>query len=189
MDDSLPPHSWYKSTGAYLYSIDPNTQPPQMSVVTSSGETHAGRMIHTDSYGTKRLLIGRHIVDSNGNVSELNPDILKGRITAITAHLTDKNKAYYYTMEQGLYEVDVVTREIKTIHQDANAQLGSSTNFIPNPMVPGAHGKGAYTGQGRFIIANNGYDQERNDTGSLSSSNNVPYFSIIELLRGEILTM
>ena len=64
------------------------------------------------------------------------------RITAIARHLTDPaNKVYIFDMEGPIWEVDVHT-------------LAPRRLFVK--PIPGWHGKGAYTGQGRLIVANNG---------------------------------
>jgi hypothetical protein len=67
---------------------------------------------------------------------------LVGRMTATARHLTDPaNKVYFYDMEGPVYEVDVHTLV--------------ATKLFTKP-VPGWHGKGAYTGQGVLVVANNG---------------------------------
>lgn len=67
---------------------------------------------------------------------------MPGRITAIARHLEDPvNKVYYYDMEGMLYEADVHTLEAKKLYH--------------NPL-PGWHGKGGYTAQGKLVLANNG---------------------------------
>jgi len=106
----------------------------------SVGGTHAGRMIHRES---NQLLIGPYAVDAQGRVRAANVKTeLVGRITAIARHLTDPaNRVYVFDMEGAIYEVDVHTLAAKKL--------------FAKP-VPGWHGKGGYTGQGRFIIANNG---------------------------------
>lgn len=60
------------------------------------------------------------------------------------------NKIYYATMEEGFYEVDVKTLQVKTLYHD-EAQRGE-----PKAGLPGYHGKGLYSGQGRLVYANNG---------------------------------
>ena len=74
---------------------------------------------------------------------------MPGRITAVARHLKDPaNKVYFATMEQGFYEVDVHSLAVKMLHKDCN--VGGKN------VVPGDHGKGCYTGQGRLVFANNG---------------------------------
>jgi hypothetical protein len=134
---TYPPH---RRTGSpdKLYEID-----PRLSMTTrpeSVGGTHAGRLIHRES---QQLIIGPYFIDEKGTVRAV--DQTKGfpaRITAIARHLTDPaNKVYIFDMEGPIWEVDVQTLK--------------PTRLFVKP-IPGWHGKGAYTGQGRFIVANNG---------------------------------
>lgn len=105
----------------------------------SIGGTPAGRMIHRES---QQLFIGPYAIDRTGRVRTIPYSAMSGRHTAISRHLTDPaNKVYYFDMEGRIYEVDVHTLE--------------PTLLFAKP-VPGWHGKGAYTGQGRYIVANNG---------------------------------
>jgi len=68
-------------------------------------------------------------------------------------HLTDPaGKIYYATMEEGFYEVDVKTLSVKELFPDANGDRGGHAGTL----LPGYHGKGAYSGQGRVVYANNG---------------------------------
>ena len=105
----------------------------------SVGGTPAGRMIHRES---KQLFIGPYAIDAKGKVRVIPPSRMPGRHTGIARHLTDPaNKVYYFDMEGAIHEVDVNTLAVKKL--------------FAKP-VAGWHGKGAYTGQGRYIIANNG---------------------------------
>ena len=140
---TYPPH---KPTGSgdKLYSTDADLN---VSVESASvGGTHANRMIHTES---DQLIIGPYFIDSAGVIRTVSPSVMPGRLTATARHLTDpENKVYFFTMEEGLYEVDVHTLAVTELHKDLN---GGGTN-----LLPGDHGKGAYTGQGHLIVANNG---------------------------------
>ena len=106
----------------------------------SVGGTHAGRMIHRES---NQLILGPYFIDAKGKVRAANVKTeLTGRITAIARHLKDPaNLVYVFDMEGAIYEANVHTLAVKKL-------------FVK--PVPGWHGKGGYTGQGRFIIANNG---------------------------------
>lgn len=106
----------------------------------SVGGTHAGRAIHKES---NQLIIGPYFVDAQGKVRAADvKNALIGRVTAVARHLADPaNLVYIYDMEGAVYEVNVHTLAV--------------TKLFSKP-VPGWHGKGAYTGQGRFIVANNG---------------------------------
>ncbi|WP_298238997.1 T9SS type A sorting domain-containing protein [uncultured Algibacter sp.] len=113
----------------------------------SVGGTPANRMIHSES---NQLIIGSHIIDENKVVKTIPLSTMPGRMTANARHLTDpENRVYFVTMEEGIYDVDVNTLDFVTLHGDTN-----SGGF--NSIVPGVHMKGAYTGQGRLMIANNG---------------------------------
>ena len=112
----------------------------------SVGGTHADRMIHRES---NQLIIGPYFIDARGTVRAISPQQMPGRLTAVARHLTDPaNKVYFATMEQGFYEVDVHTLAVTELHKDRN--MGGK------PVLPGAHGKGCYSGQGRLVFANNG---------------------------------
>lgn len=105
----------------------------------SVGGTPAGRFIHRES---NQLLIAHYLIDEQGKVRVISLDIMPGRITAMARHLTDPaNWVYYVDMEGMIYEANVHSLEVKKLFHKS---------------VPGWHAKGAYTAQGRLIIANNG---------------------------------
>ena len=105
----------------------------------SVGGTHANRFVHRP---TNQLIIGPYFIDAEGNVRAVDVNQLEGRMTATAEHLTDPlNKVLFYDMEGRVYEVNVHSLE--------------ATLLFEKP-VPGWHGKGAYTAQGRFVVANNG---------------------------------
>jgi len=83
---------------------------------------------------------------------------MPGRPTGNARHLTRPADAIYYaTMEEGLYEVDVRTLEARQVFEDANmAQRRKAAADIAGPLLPGYHGKGLYSGQGRLVYSNNG---------------------------------
>lgn len=119
----------------------------------SVGGTNANRMIHRES---NQLFIGNHAIDADRNVRTIPHKEMHGRNTAVARHLTDPaNKVYFLTMEEGLYEVDVHTLDVREIYKDGNLPRGESED-----VLPGYHGKGGYTSQGRVVYANNG---ERNN--------------------------
>lgn len=120
-----------------LYIVDKNKN---MKIYEGSvGGTPAARMIHEES---NQLLIGHYLIDTEGNIRTIPIKQMPGRITAIARHLTDpQNKVYYYDMEGMLYEANVHTLETKKLYH--------------NPL-PGWHGKGGYTAQGKLVLANNG---------------------------------
>ena len=134
---TYPPH---RRTGSAdkLYSIDARMQ---MTIRPESvGGTHAGRMIHWES---QQLIIGPYFIDANGKVRAVDQTKnFPARITAVARHLTDPaNKVYMIDMEGPVWEVDVHTLEPRRL-------------FVKS--IPGWHAKGAYTSQGRLVMANNG---------------------------------
>lgn len=126
-----------KGSEHQLYILDKNKK---MTIYPGSvGGTPAARMIHAES---EQLLIGHYLIDKKGNIRTIPILTMPGRITAIARHLEDPaNKVYYYDMEGMLYEANVHTLEVKKLYN--------------NPL-PGWHGKGAYTAQGKLVMANNG---------------------------------
>ncbi|WP_234824054.1 hypothetical protein [Bremerella cremea] len=138
-----------------LYTIDQHLQSTPFA--ESVGGTPANRMIHNE---TNQLLIGPYVVSSAGNVRVIPPSVMPGRLTGNARHLFDPaNKAYYATMEEGFYEVDLNSLEVTTLFQDSQGQLRGKKpdeGSAPLAKLPGYHGKGLYSGQGRLIYANNG---------------------------------
>lgn len=113
----------------------------------SVGGTHANRMVHRES---NQLIIGLYFIDCNSNIRIISPESMQGRMTAVARHLTDpSNKVYFFTMEEGLYEVDVHTLKVNTLLED---QIFKNLNLV----LPAKHAKGAYTGQKRFVVSKNG---------------------------------
>ena len=138
-----------KGSSDKLYEITPDLK--QIIFPGSVGGTPANRMIHRES---NQLLIGPYVIDAERNIRVIPPARMYGRLTANARHLFDpENKVYYATMEEGLYEVDVNTLEVTCHIRDGNSgapMVGLTT------ALPGYHGKGLYSGQGRVIYANNG---------------------------------
>jgi hypothetical protein len=115
-------------------------------------------MIHTES---DRLLIGPYLIDIRGNVRVIPPKKMPGRLTGNARHLTDPaHRVYYATMEEGLYDVDLQTLEvvgrIKDGNPPGNVHLEEQHPAGISSLLPGYHGKGFYSGQGRAVYANNG---------------------------------
>lgn len=139
------PHKPKGSTDK-LYEITPDLT--QIIRPESIGGTPANRMIHRES---NQLFIGPYAIDGERNVRVIPYETMFGRPTGNARHLTDPaNKIYFATMEEGIYEVDVHTLDVKTLFHD-EADKGS-----PKAGLPGYHGKGFYSGQGRVVYANNG---------------------------------
>lgn len=126
-----------------LYFIDPDLN---LSVSPESvGGTPADRMIHKES---GQLVIGPYFIDKDMNVRALSPNKISGRWTAVARHLEDPaNKVYLIGMEGKLYEINVHTLDYKLLYKKP---------------IPGWHGKGGYTAQGRLILTNNA--EERSAT-------------------------
>jgi hypothetical protein len=130
-----------------LYEITPDLQ--LIVRPESVGGTPANRMIHPES---QQLFIGPYVIDAQRQVRVLTPKAMPGRLTGNARHLTDPtNRIYYATMEEGFYEVDVKTLAVTMLHPDAHA-----TKDAGGTLLPGYHGKGLYSGQGRLVYANNG---------------------------------
>ncbi|MEI7864702.1 MAG: hypothetical protein WCI38_04955, partial [Chthoniobacterales bacterium] len=165
------PHAPYGSSDR-LYEITPGLR--QIVRPESVGGTPANRMIHEES---GQLLIGPYLIDREGQVRVISPLIMPGRLTATARHLTDPaGKVYYATMEEGLYEVDVKTLEVKCLIRNGEfyqppAGVTHYTSVAASEL-PGYHGKGLYSGQGRLIYANNGErsKQAESDPTTLSGA-------------------
>jgi len=159
-----------------LYEISDNLD--QKIFAGSIGGTPANRMIHTES---NQLFIGPYAIDSKGNIRLIPYEIMPGRHTGNARHLTDPaNKIYYATMEEGFYEVDVHTLKPVVLYKDANLKQPKGDDIAVNQagsLLMGAHGKGAYSGQGVLVYANNGEASEEAlkrfdiESGSLSEWN------------------
>ena len=123
----------------------------------SIGGTPANRMIHKES---NQLFIGPYAIDANRNVRVIPYLEMPGRHTGIARHLTDPaNKIYYGTMEEGFYEVDVKTLKPKVLYEDLNVtkqKTKDTEGHLKGILIPGAHGKGFYSGQGVTVYSNNG---------------------------------
>lgn len=149
------PHLPYGSTDK-LYEITPDLQ---LTIRPESiGGTPANRMIHKES---QQLVIGPYFIDKQGGVRVVPPKLMPGRHTGNARHLTDPaGKVYFATMEEGLYEVDVKTLEVKGLIRDGNnpkpGQTAEKSPATVSSKLPGYHGKGLYSGQGRVVYANNG---------------------------------
>ncbi len=122
-----------------LFSIDPDLRKPMTVHPESVGGTPAGRMIHAES---NQLLIAHYLIDAEGKVRTISPKDMPIRVTAIARHLSDPaNMVYYIDMEGSIWEANVHTLAVKRLFKKP---------------VPGWHGKGGYTSQGRLVVSNNG---------------------------------
>jgi len=156
-----------------LYEITADLQ--QTVRRESIGGTPANRMIHPES---GQLFIGPYAIDGKGTVRVMPYEAMPGRHTGNARHLTDpKNKIYYGTMEEGFYEVDVKSLSPTLLYEDGNIRHkkgADETGNQPTSLLPGAHGKGLYSGQGVMVYSNNGetgqkaLEQFDIDAGALS---------------------
>ncbi|UUO08705.1 hypothetical protein M4951_10390 [Blastopirellula sp. J2-11] len=120
-----------------LFSVDKDLK--MIIHPESVGGTPAGRMIHQES---NQLLIAHYLIDHEGGVRTISPQEMPIRVTAIARHLEDPvNLVYYIDMEGSIWEANVHTLAVKQLFKKP---------------VPGWHGKGGYTGQGRLVVSNNG---------------------------------
>lgn len=133
-----------------LYEVTPDYR--QIVREESIGGTPANRMVHKES---NQLFIGPYVIDKAGKVRVIPHQTMPGRLTGNARHLTDPaGKIYYGTMEEGFYEVDVNTLDVKELYQDGNSKRGIKDDT--NNILPGVHGKGLYSGQGVMLFTNNG---------------------------------
>ena len=145
------PHKPFGSSDK-LYEITSDLK--QITRDESIGGTPANRMIHKES---KQLFIGPYVIDEKGNVRTISCSQMPGRLTGNARDLKDPvHKIYYATMEQGFYEVNVNTLDVKTFYEDGNLSRKEGKKGKYDSLLPGAHGKGLYSGQGVLVYANNG---------------------------------
>jgi hypothetical protein len=137
-------------TGLGLYRIDETLRP---ALVHLHDGTHANRLVHKES---SQAFVGPYAIDVKGNWRFLE-EFRNERITATMRHLTDPaNRVYHLTMEGLLYEMDVLDLKRRLI-----VDLVKDLKIAARP-----HFKGGYTGQGRVVVANNGfYNFGENDAG------------------------
>lgn len=144
-----------KGSSDKLYEITPDLR--QITREESIGGTPANRMIHKES---NQLFIGPYVIDTCRKVRTIPYPVMAGRHTGNARHLTDPAyKIYYATMEEGFYEVDVNTLNIKELYPDGNyikENLQPGNHLPNNNLLPGVHGKGVYSGQGVMVYSNNG---------------------------------
>jgi len=139
-------------TGLGLYRIDDRLD---IQLVHRSDGTYANRYVHTPSH---QVMIGPYLIDMRGNFRVVE-SLLKDRLTATMAHLTDPdNRVYVQAMEGQFYELDINTLKARLI--------SDLVKEIPIRKRP--HFKGGFTQQGRVVVANNGfYEFGEEDAGLL----------------------
>jgi hypothetical protein len=136
-----------------LYEI--NARLNQTIRPESIGGTPANRMVHRES---NQLFIGPYVIEGDGTVHVIPYAWMPGRPTGNARHLTrPADLVYAATMEEGLYEINTRTLAVKQLYEDGNAAVARKAwPDIAGPLLPGYHGKGLYSGQGRLVYANNG---------------------------------
>lgn len=148
------PHKPYGSSDK-LYEITSDLH--QTIRTESTGGTPANRMIHTE---TNQLFIGPYVIDAKDNVRVISYKEAPGRYTGTARHLSDpENQVYMATMEEGFYEIDAHTLAVNELYRDGNVKTKNHVETYvnpPNALLPGAHGKGLYSGQGVLVYSNNG---------------------------------
>ncbi|MDB9741993.1 hypothetical protein OAB00_04005 [Akkermansiaceae bacterium] len=143
------PHS-ARGSSDKLYEISPDLT--QKIRPESIGGTPANRMIHRES---NQLFIGPYAISKDGDVRAIPIKNMPGRLTGNARHLNDPaEKIYYATMEEALYSVDVQTLEVEELIVDGNLRKPLQNGVVSK--LPGYHGKGLYSGQGRLLYSNNG---------------------------------
>lgn len=162
---SYGPHLPFGSSDK-LYEITPDLQ--KIIRPESVGGTPANRMIHRES---NQLIIGPYLIDAQRNVRVIPPTKMFGRLTGTARHLSDpRGKVYFATMEEGLYEVDVHSLAVTPKIRDGNLGVTGgkyADKVTPETLasvmsgLPGYHGKGLYSGQGRLMYSNNGEHGEK----------------------------
>lgn len=141
-----------KGSSDKLYEVTSDLR--QIVRAESIGGTPANRLIHDES---EQLFIGPYAIDQSRNVRTIPYSVMPGRHTGVARHLSDPlNKVYYGTMEEGFYEVDVHSLKVNTLYEDGNVSRKAGEMVQKAPLLPGAHGKGLYSGQGVLVYSNNG---------------------------------
>ncbi len=140
-----------------LYEITPDMK--RIVRPESIGGTPANRMVHRESH---QLFIGPYVIDSTRHVRVIPYTQMTGRLTGNARDMDDPaHKIYYGTMEEGFYEVDVHTLAVKKLYTDGNLLRKEGDMAQYSSLLPGAHGKGLYSGQGVLVYANNGEASEK----------------------------
>src|SRR6185295_4695711 len=134
-------HTRTTGTGLGLYRIDENLKSERVHVHDG---THANRFVHGAS---NQMIIGPYLFNEKGEWKFLK-QFADERLTATFEHLTDPaNRVYMLTMEGKLYEMDVTSTQSKLV-----VDLVDHFHINKRP-----HFKGGTSGQGRVVVANNGF--------------------------------
>lgn len=143
-------HKQGTGTGLALYRIDDELRAEKLHVHDG---THANRLVHRES---DQCFIGPYVIDARGNWKFI-PELNQHRLTATARHLGDpKGRVYYMTMEGLLIEMGVDDLKPRVL-----TDLVRELKIAARP-----HFKGAYSAQGRLVVANNGfYEFGENEAG------------------------
>ena len=138
--------------GAGLWEIDEHLAIRRRHTANS---TYANRLLHVPS---NQVSIGAYLIDMAGNVRVID-ELANLRLTASMTHLKDPdNLLYVLTMEGLFYEVDVRSLKTRPLF-DLVKELGIQGQ---------PHFKGACTGQGRVVVANNTFASPGDTGGRLA---------------------
>ena len=142
-------HKKATGTGLGLYRIDESLKSERVHVHNG---THANRLVHSES---NQAVVGPYVIDAGGKWRFIEA-LEDHRLTATMRHLTDPaNRVYMLTMEGLQFEMDVQTLKVYPV-----ADLVKEMQLSKRP-----HFKGGHTGQGRVLVANNGF-YEYGETGA-----------------------
>lgn len=129
-----------------LYEITPALE--QIIRPESIGGTPANRMLHRES---QQLFIGPYAIGADRAVRVIPFSEMFGRPTGMARHLTDPaHQIVVATMEEGIYQVEVDSLAVTELWAEEQRRPGR------HAALPGYHGKGFYSAQGRYVYANNG---------------------------------
>lgn len=116
--------------------------------------TYANRYVHTPS---SQLVIGPHLIDTEHRVRTVEA-LVDIRICGTATHLTEPDRLVYMLgMEGELFELDVVTLEVKKLF-DLTQELGTPGEFKCHFKDCYTH-SGEYTTNPRLVVVNNDYSE------------------------------
>src|SRR5690606_15261984 len=98
-----------------------------------------------------------YAIDQERNVRVISYEKIPGRPTGLARHLTNPEEHIYLaSMEEGFYDINVRTLAVDTLYTDGNVYSRDGQREKYSTLLPGAHGKGLYSGQGVMVYSNNG---------------------------------
>jgi len=135
--------------------------------------TFANRLVHWES---RQAFIGPHAIDPEGRVRTIEA-LKTHRLTSTCRHLREPGRlVYFLTMEGLLFEVDVRTLEAR--------QVADLVRELALPAAAQPHFKGAFSAQGRLVVANNTYEEEEHlgqrEAGRLAEWDGIGPWRILE---------